>query len=232
MAVAVVVHAVILALPTPGGEREQPSSTDEVSFVLLEPREERAPNTEETEPEDDPPAGVEPPPPHVPRPAPKPSPVLEEPAPEPFEQPLQEIEEPPKPPPSPCREPVVPALIEPSTSRDAPEAAEAEAVEFEEAERPPLKTAFGEPEGPRFKERIAPEYPRRARRMHREGVVTLELQIDADGRLTEARVLESAGYGMEEAALKAVQNSTFEPASQGGMPVPSRATLNIRFRLQ
>lgn len=67
--------------------------------------------------------------------------------------------------------------------------------------------------------------------MHREGVVALELHISAEGRLLEAIILEKAGYGMDEAALQALQSSTFFPAVQDGRAVAGKARLNIRFQL-
>ncbi len=72
----------------------------------------------------------------------------------------------------------------------------------------------------------------RARRMGREGLVGLKLHIDEQGNLVQAEIIEKAGYGLDEAALKAVQQSTYYPASRNRQPVESRARLNIRFELR
>jgi TonB family protein len=56
--------------------------------------------------------------------------------------------------------------------------------------------------------------------------VELELTIAADGALTEAKVVGSAGAGWDEAALAAVKEFTFEPARRGDKAVPAR----IRYR--
>lgn len=72
----------------------------------------------------------------------------------------------------------------------------------------------------------------RARRMGREGVVGLKLHIDEHGNLVQAEIIEKSGHGLDEAALKAVQQSTYYPASRNGQSVESRARLNIRFELR
>jgi TonB family protein len=56
--------------------------------------------------------------------------------------------------------------------------------------------------------------------------VELELTIAADGTLTDAKVVGSAGEGWDAAALAAVQQFTFEPARRGDKAVPAR----IRYR--
>jgi TonB family protein len=56
--------------------------------------------------------------------------------------------------------------------------------------------------------------------------VDLELTIAADGKLTDAKVVDSAGAELDAAALEAVRQFTFEPARKGERPVPAR----IRYR--
>lgn len=100
------------------------------------------------------------------------------------------------------------------------------------AKVPLVESSFGTSEGPRFIERIIPDYPLSARRMRREGTVLLRLHIDEGGRLLEARVVQPAGYGLDEAALEAVRRSTFAPATKAGVPVECWATLAVRFVLE
>ncbi len=56
--------------------------------------------------------------------------------------------------------------------------------------------------------------------------IELELTIAADGTLTDAKVVASAGAELDAAALEAVRQFTFEPARKGDKPVPAR----IRYR--
>lgn len=96
----------------------------------------------------------------------------------------------------------------------------------------PIVTSFDQPEGPRFKKRVFPEYPLRARRMGKQGVVVLELHINAKGELKNAYILENPGYGLDAAAMEAIKKSTFLPARHEGKTVASRARINIRFIMQ
>lgn len=59
----------------------------------------------------------------------------------------------------------------------------------------------------------------------------LRLSISEDGQLSKAEVIEDPGYGFAEAALEAVQKSSFIPARQNGKAVAVRAILPIRFIL-
>ena len=56
--------------------------------------------------------------------------------------------------------------------------------------------------------------------------VDLELTIAADGKLTDAKVVGSAGDALDAAALEAVKQFTFEPARKGDRAIPAR----IRYR--
>jgi protein TonB len=92
--------------------------------------------------------------------------------------------------------------------------------------------AFGGSGGPGFLRRVLPRYPRLAREMGREGTVVLSLTIDANGILQDAEVMESAGFGFDEEALRALQASSFKAAVRNGKPVASRALLPVRFMLR
>src|SRR5215471_2275729 len=56
--------------------------------------------------------------------------------------------------------------------------------------------------------------------------VDLELTIAADGKLTDAKVVGSAGEALDAAALDAVRQFTCEPARKGDKAIPAR----IRYR--
>ncbi len=96
----------------------------------------------------------------------------------------------------------------------------------------PYRGPFGVGEGPRFSRTVMPEYPGFARRRGIEGKVVLKLRIDEKGRLKGVEVIEPAGFGFTDAALRAVRQSSFIPAHRNGRPVPSEAILTVRFRLK
>jgi protein TonB len=92
--------------------------------------------------------------------------------------------------------------------------------------------AFGSLEGPGFLRRSLPRYPRRARDMGREGTVVLRVAIDQKGNLVNVEVVQPAGFGFDEEALRAVRESTFKPAVRNGRPVACLADLPVRFVLR
>jgi periplasmic protein TonB len=74
-------------------------------------------------------------------------------------------------------------------------------------------------------------YPPMALRMGLEGDVTLRIEIDTEGKVTNAEVIRSGGSGFDEEALKAVKQSRFEPAQKDGRNVPAEFTYVYHFRL-
>jgi periplasmic protein TonB len=75
-------------------------------------------------------------------------------------------------------------------------------------------------------------YPPMALRMGVEGDVTLEIEVDPEGRVTKAEIIKSGGAGFDEEALNAVRQSRFEPAQRDGQNIPGEFTYIYRFRLQ
>jgi periplasmic protein TonB len=76
-----------------------------------------------------------------------------------------------------------------------------------------------------------PAYPEAARSAKVEGKVRVEVTLDANGRVTGARVVSGLGHGLDEAALSAARAATFSPASQCGRDVPSTFVIGMRFSL-
>lgn len=105
-------------------------------------------------------------------------------------------------------------------------------VEMADDSALPVETAFGSDGGPKFKQRVRTRYPRMAIRMGQEGTVILRLAIGALGQLLDVEVVTSAGLSLDEAAIRAIQASTFHPATRQGQPVASLALLPIRFKLK
>lgn len=78
-----------------------------------------------------------------------------------------------------------------------------------------------------------PNYPESSRRRGQEGTVMLELRVDANGRVTEVRVVESSGFNaLDAAAVETLREWRFRPAQRAGMPVAGSLTTAVHFRLE
>ena len=63
-----------------------------------------------------------------------------------------------------------------------------------------------------------------------KGIVTVEFTIGEDGKSRDFKIIEGLPAGCDDAAIDAIRNSQFEPATQGGQPVATRMRLNISFK--
>jgi protein TonB len=78
----------------------------------------------------------------------------------------------------------------------------------------------------------APDYPELARAAGAEGTVMVEVTIDKNGRVIEARVISSDTIkSLEEAAKKAAMDWLFNPAKQRDIPVKARIVIPFEFDL-
>jgi len=91
---------------------------------------------------------------------------------------------------------------------------------------------FGSAEGPHFLRRVIPGYPQRAKSLHKQGTVILMLTIDTEGNIVDVKIVKKAGFGFDEAAVKALKESTFKAASRNGTSIACRALLPVRFQLR
>ena len=76
-----------------------------------------------------------------------------------------------------------------------------------------------------------PEYSAAARALGVEGTALLRVVIDANGRVSEAKILRPAGFGLDDEASKAVSQWEFKPARKDDQPVRVQAQVEINFRL-
>ena len=83
---------------------------------------------------------------------------------------------------------------------------------------------------PRLIKQTKPVYPQEAFVKKIEGVVELEILIDANGRVVKARVLRSIPL-LDSAAVQSVYQWVFSPALKAGRPVPTRAMAPVSFRI-
>jgi TonB family protein len=73
-----------------------------------------------------------------------------------------------------------------------------------------------------------PVYTERAREERLSGVVLVELVVDEQGAVAEARVLKGMPEGLDRSCLKALREWKFEPATRKGKPV--RVLLNAKVK--
>lgn len=84
---------------------------------------------------------------------------------------------------------------------------------------------------PRLLRRAAAEYPASLRAGGIGGTVLVRLSVSAQGRVTEATVLQSSGTDdLDAAALDSVGQWFYEPAYQDGKAVAAQITARIDFR--
>ena len=76
-----------------------------------------------------------------------------------------------------------------------------------------------------------PSYTPEARDLHLEGQVSLEVVFQAAGGIKVVRVVHGLGHGLDEAAEQAALQLRFRPATRGGAPVDTNATIYITFQL-
>ena len=84
---------------------------------------------------------------------------------------------------------------------------------------------------PQFKTQVKAAYPDGAKRAGIEGVVILQVDIDATGAVMDVQVVQGLGSGCDEAAAEAMKQSTFTPAYAGTDPVPVRIRIPYRFKI-
>ncbi len=79
---------------------------------------------------------------------------------------------------------------------------------------------------------IKPVYPEVSKKAGIEGTIYIQYFIDQKGNVTEAHVVKGMpGSGLDESALSAVRNSSWEPALQGEMKVGIWQTIPVKFQL-
>jgi TonB family protein len=79
--------------------------------------------------------------------------------------------------------------------------------------------------------RPEPAYSEEARKAKYQGTVVLIIVVDAQGNVSDARVVKPLGMGLDEKALETVRTWKFKPATRAGVPVPVRVGVEVTFRL-
>src|SRR6185312_16715366 len=94
----------------------------------------------------------------------------------------------------------------------------------EETRPPPVLT-----KAPQLIHAAEPTYPPEALAARLSADVTMDVDLDASGRVTNVAVTTGAGRGFDEAAVAAVKASTFSPAEMDGHPSPVQFSYTLHF---
>src|SRR2546423_9450104 len=81
-------------------------------------------------------------------------------------------------------------------------------------------------------ERVLPHYPMNARRAGAEGPVVGRGIVRRDGTIDNVEIIKDLPYGLGEAALQAVSQWKFRPATYHGEPIDGDYTVTVNFRLR
>ena len=78
---------------------------------------------------------------------------------------------------------------------------------------------------------VEPEFSEEARKAKFMGIVLVTLIVDQQGRPQNVHVLRGVGMGLDENAVKAVQQYRFKPAMENGKPVPVQLNVEVNFQI-
>ena len=92
--------------------------------------------------------------------------------------------------------------------------------------KPPVRTSA------KRKSEVKPVYTVAARRASVEGRIILLVRISAKGVVKSVKLIKGLGYGLDEAALKAVKRWSYSPATIDGKPVASTRRETVVFMLE
>lgn len=85
---------------------------------------------------------------------------------------------------------------------------------------------------PRLSTEVRIPYPPEAKKNKIQGAVVMDLLIDALGNVREAKLVSGPGFGLNEAAMEAIQKFKFEPAVIQDKAVAVRIRYAYRFELE
>jgi protein TonB len=78
---------------------------------------------------------------------------------------------------------------------------------------------------------VLPVYPLLAKNQHLEGDVRVDAVIDVNGRVTATQAVSGPAL-LQQAAVDALRQWKYRPATLNGEPVPMHLSVTIRFRVR
>jgi len=74
-----------------------------------------------------------------------------------------------------------------------------------------------------------PQYTVKAKRANVKGTVVVSTIVGVDGRLRHISIVRSLGYGLDEAAVKALHRWHCKPNTHNGKPTPTHVQIEVNF---
>jgi TonB family protein len=91
--------------------------------------------------------------------------------------------------------------------------------------------AGGDVSRPMVLTKVEPQYTEEARKLRISGPVHVNLIVTAEGKPDSIEVTDGLGYGLDESAIDAISQWTFQPATKDGQAVAVRANVLVNYRL-
>lgn len=81
---------------------------------------------------------------------------------------------------------------------------------------------------------VRPDYTSEAKAQRIEGMVTLDVVVNADGAVGDVTVAKSLDsvYGLDQQAVNAAKEWKFKPGTKDGKSVPVRVFIQLNFTLK
>lgn len=76
-----------------------------------------------------------------------------------------------------------------------------------------------------------PDYSEEARQEQLSGSLTVCVLVGTDGKVHDVQVTKALGHGLDEKAVAAVRQWTFEPARKNGEPIATHVPIEVSFEL-
>lgn len=83
---------------------------------------------------------------------------------------------------------------------------------------------------PKLVKQPEPEFPKQSIKHNLSGTVNVTITVDEAGMPQNVQVDAPVGHGFDEAALKAVRQYRFEPATRDGKPVAVALHIEVAFQ--
>lgn len=99
------------------------------------------------------------------------------------------------------------------------------------AQESPLRVG-GNVKPPVLVHQAKPKYPKQAAKAGTEGAVKVYLWVGKDGLPSHIRVVKGLGMGFDEAAVDAIRQYKFSPATREGEPVPVEMYVEVNFHIR
>jgi TonB family protein len=118
-------------------------------------------------------------------------------------------------------------LVASRAVRTTPMTSDGEVVE----DLPDAESAAGAGfKAPEFLNRVKPEFTDPADRADINATVEARVVLRASGEMGDIEIIRWAGFGLDEAAIRAIRQLKFKPASRNGQPISTRAVIRYNFR--